>query len=148
GTDVRQVDDHAHRLAHFTRLAVDITALGIAQVGLGDGVVLEQAQIGLVPERHATAGTDPVVDVERRRVGFGCAPTLEDVEFAEALHPAGPYIPAQAGAEHAAQAVVAVVGAGRLVQQVATDFPDVLEDGDPVLAHIRPELAGAELATE
>jgi hypothetical protein len=44
--------------------------------------------------------------------------------------------------------VVAIVGAWRLIEQVAADLADVLAAGHAVAAHVVPEAPGAEAAGE
>ena len=146
--DLRVIDDVPQPLPHFARLAQQVETLVVPRVGVALDVVAHQPEVGLLPVGHPAAGADAVVHVDQRRVGLGGAPAFEDLHAAEALDPALPALRCQAGAHHAAQAVLAVVGAGRLVEKVAADLADVLADGDALLAHVLPELPRAELAAQ
>ncbi|MNG95372.1 hypothetical protein D3C79_544070 [compost metagenome] len=140
------IDDKAHGLPHLADVAKLIKALFITWMARVFNVIAHQAQVGAVPVRHPAAGTWVVIDIDQVGVGFGSAPAFEDLNRAEAFNPTLPRLGGQAGAQHATQAVLVLVGCHGLVEQVAADFADVLEHADTVLAYILPELAHAELA--
>ncbi len=97
--------------------------------GKTDGVV----EIENVGETDvAVAGGVQLADVIDRKAGLELVPG------------AGP----QAVADHFLHIVPAVVGAGRLIDQVAAQFADITDGGRPVLARIVPELTGAEFAAD
>src|SRR5690606_36144454 len=72
---------------------------------------------------------------------------LSDLLNAEALLEGLPDGWAQAVANHLLQGMVAVVGSGRLVQEIAAQLTDVTKAGGIVLAHVIPELTGGKLAS-
>ena len=106
--------------------------------------------VGVVHQRPVLeAETDGVVEIQY--VGKTDIAVTGRVQLTDMLHAIAclelrPHAGAQAIADHLGHAVITVVFAGWLVEQVTTQLTDVAEGGRLESARIVPELAGAELA--
>ena len=99
-----------------------------------------RAQFGMRP---IAPGRESKLIIDR--VAFGRAVEFQHLRNGEAGLKGGEYVGPQPIADAGANFMGAIVGAGRRIQQIATEFADVDEGGALLLRRVAPEGSGGKL---